>query len=342
MKVAFIIPSLANRGPVLVVKDLVSGLVKRNVQCMVYYFDNIHEVEMDAPTQRITFRQHVPFNDFDVVHSHGIRPDAYVFFHKPKRCLARCISTLHSYLNIDLAYQYNAFIAFLFSPIWRFFLRKHDTMVVLSNDAKQYYQKWFPEKSIEVVYSSRVVKVESTDNLAFERDLVRLKHKFSIIGVNASLTRTKGIDLLIDALPLLPEHALVIVGDGKERRRLEQQAIRNGVTNRCLFLGYQTNAYRYLRLYDIFAMTSRVEGFGLTLLEAAQYKKNIVCSNINIFRELFTDDDVTFFELDDIPSLANAIKSAGVTNKEQHLFDTCSKKYSMDNFVESYRKVYAM
>ena len=342
MKVAFIIPSLANKGPVLVVKDLVSGLVKRGVQCVVYYFDDIHEVEMDAPTEQITFRKRIPFDNFDVVHSHGIRPDAYVFFHKPKSCSARCISTLHNYMNVDLAYQHNAFIAFFATKLWRFFLKKHDAIVVLSNDAKRYYQSWFPNKPVEVVYNSRKIEVENGEILFRENDILELKKTFSIIGVNALLTATKGIDQIIDALPFLSNHALVILGSGKEVAKLKQQAIKNGVANRCLFLGYQKNAYRYLKFYDIFALPSRAEGFPLTLLEAAQYKKNTVCSNINIFQELLTDNDVTFFELNNIPSLVDAIILATRTDKGHLLFETCSKKYSLDNFVIAYQSVYSL
>jgi glycosyltransferase involved in cell wall biosynthesis len=340
MKVAFIIPALANKGPVLVVKDLVSGLAKRGVQCMVYYFDDIHEIEMDAPTEQIKFRKRIPFDNFDVVHSHGIRPDAYVFFHKPKPCSARCISTLHNYMKIDLAYQYNAVIAFFATKLWCFFLKKHDIIAVLSNDAKRYYQSWFPSKPVEVAYNSRKIEIENVEILFRENDILELKKTFSIIGVNALLTATKGIDQIIDALPFLPNHALVIVGNGKEETNLKQQALKNCVADRCLFLGYQKSAHRYLKFYDIFVVPSRAEGFSLTWLEAAQYKKNTVCSNIPVFQELLSNDDVTFFELNNISSLTNAIISAAHTDKGQHLFETYSKKYTQYNFVTSYQSVY--
>jgi len=277
MKVAFIIPSLANKGPVLVVKDLVSGLVKRGVECTVYYFDDILHVEFDAPTERIKFTQRINFNAFDVVHSHGIRPDAYIFFHKPKGCSARCISTLHNYMKIDLAYQYNTFIAFFASKLWCIFLKKHDVIVVLSKDAKHYYQSWFPNKSIEVVYNSREIKPETVESLNGKDEILKLKKSFSILGVNALLTARKGVDQLIDALQFLPNHALIVVGSGKEEAKLKRQAKKNNVFERCLFLGYQKNAHQYLEFYDIFAMPSRAEGFPLALLEVAPHNKTTVC-----------------------------------------------------------------
>jgi len=246
-------------------------------------------------------------------------------------------------MKVDLAYQYNTFIAFFATKLWRFFLKKHDAIVVLSNDAKRYYQSWFPNKPVEVVYNSRKIEIaNTTDPLAFENDILKLKNQFSIIGVNALLTARKGVDQLIDALPSLPNHALVIVGNGKEETNLKQQTLKNSVADRCLFLGYQKNAHHYLKFYDIFALPSRAEGFPLTLLEAAQDKKNTVCSNILVFQELLTNDEVTFFELNNIPSLVDAIILATRTDKGQHLFETCSKKYSQDNFVKSYLSVYSL
>lgn len=340
MKVAFIIPSLANKGPNLVVKNLVSGLVSKNIHCVVYYFDDICEIAMDAPTQKLSFTQSIVFNEFDVVHSHGIRPDAYVFWHKPQNCSAHCISTLHSFLKIDLSYQYNAFVAFFAVKMWRFFLKRHDTIAVLSNTAKQYYRKWFPRKSIKVAYNAREIDLSNSETLAYENEIVQFKNQYSIIGVNALLTKIKGINLLIETLPLLPNYALVIVGDGKERAHLERLALQKNVKNRCLFTGYQKNAFRYLKFYDIFAMSSYSEGFPLSLLEAAQYKKNTICSDIDIFRELFSEEEVSFFELDNPKSLVNAILLASQSPKGQHFYEFCLKKYSLDVFTSSYLQIY--
>ena len=49
----------------------------------------------------------------NVVHSHGIRPDFYVFLHKPLSCRAVCISTVHSFIFEDLASQYNKLVSFI-------------------------------------------------------------------------------------------------------------------------------------------------------------------------------------------------------------------------------------
>ena len=55
-------------------------------------------------------------------------------------------------------------------------------------------------------------------------------------------------------------------------------------------------------------MSSYSEGFGLAMVEAALVHKPIVCSDIPSFHEIFEENEVAFFELDNIDSLLTAIK----------------------------------
>lgn len=55
------------------------------------------------------------------MHSHGLRPDAYIFLHKPWRLKGTvCISTLHNMVIQDLAAQYNVLTAYLIGNMWMF------------------------------------------------------------------------------------------------------------------------------------------------------------------------------------------------------------------------------
>ena len=82
MKVAFIVSRLVNLGPVLVVRDLVVGLKQENIDCTVFYFDEEKEISMDCDTYRISFFEKIDFDAYDIIHSHGIRPDAYLYWHR--------------------------------------------------------------------------------------------------------------------------------------------------------------------------------------------------------------------------------------------------------------------
>jgi glycosyltransferase involved in cell wall biosynthesis len=88
------------------------------------------------------------------------------------------------------------------------------------------------------------------------------------IGSVGRLDRQKGYDVLLLALAELPEAALVLVGDGPERRRLEAVAGDLGVGDRVRFAGWQAEPRRHLTTFDVFALPSRFEGFPLAIVEA--------------------------------------------------------------------------
>lgn len=86
------------------------------------------------------------------------------------------------------------------------------------------------------------------------------------------LSREKGFDQLIDAFcPIAGDHRdwhLVLVGEGPERRRLEQQVREAGLSDRIHLPGWFENPWAALQSADIFVLPSRYEGFPNALLEA--------------------------------------------------------------------------
>lgn len=84
----------------------------------------------------------------------------------------------------------------------------------------------------------------------------------------------KGVDLLLHALDLLGRDGryltAAIVGDGPERKRLEQMCCQLGLGSRVKFLGNISDLFLFslLKASKVLALPSRREGFGLVVLEA--------------------------------------------------------------------------
>jgi glycosyltransferase involved in cell wall biosynthesis len=93
-----------------------------------------------------------------------------------------------------------------------------------------------------------------------------------LIGSVGRLTRQKGYDVLLDALPAIrashPGARLVLAGDGEERATLARQADRLGVAASVDLLGHLDDVRPVLAALDLFVSPSRHEGFGLIFLEA--------------------------------------------------------------------------
>lgn len=341
MKLAYIVPSLAQRGPVLVVFHLVQEMLAHGHECTVYYFDNIIELKFPCKTERIFFLKSINFSSYDIVHSHGLRPDAYIFLHKPWRLKGTvCISTLHNMVIQDLAAQYNVLTAYLIGNMWMFLLCRHTKVVVLTKVALNYYSRWISQKKLFIVHNTCIIDKCNKLYTAEVKRILSFKENKILLGCNALLTPRKGVDQIIRVLPFMPNVKLWIVGDGKSKISLLDLADRLGVRDRVCIAGCKKNAYQYLPYYDIYVMSSRSEGFPLSLLEAMIYKRNIVCSDIPIFKEILSENEVTFFEREKIDSLMEAIKLALQTDKSEVACQCFWEHYSPDCFYRDYLAVY--
>jgi glycosyltransferase involved in cell wall biosynthesis len=91
-----------------------------------------------------------------------------------------------------------------------------------------------------------------------------------VMGTVGRLAAEKDQALLLRAAAplLIDDRLLVLVGDGPERGRLQALAADLGVAARVRLLGARSDVARVLAALDVFALTSRMEGLPVALLEA--------------------------------------------------------------------------
>jgi glycosyltransferase involved in cell wall biosynthesis len=86
------------------------------------------------------------------------------------------------------------------------------------------------------------------------------------------LAEAKNYPLLIDAMALLrrrvPAARLFILGQGDQEPQLRAQIAALGLSDAVRLCGFQRNPWKYIARADVFALTSRYEGFGNVLAEA--------------------------------------------------------------------------
>jgi glycosyltransferase involved in cell wall biosynthesis len=170
------------------------------------------------------------------------------------------------------------------------------------------------------------------------------KKKHITLGISANLIFRKGIDQVIRflSLPDASKFGLIIIGDGPLKSDLISLARQFSVEERCLFLGFKQNAIDYYRFFDVYVMSSRSEGFGLCVIEAASQKIPIVCNSLNVFNELFDTHEICRFKLDDVKSLLEALTYT-VQNKDQLSFlvnEKYIKNYTSKIMSNKYFKLY--
>lgn len=345
MILSFIIPALKNTGPILVVRDIIGHLVQQypDDQITVFYLDQVEDpiaVDCSAFWLKAAGSESLLLES-DIIHSHGIRPDYYVFKNR-KKIKGKCVSTIHSLLFNEYRFKYNRLVAYLIQFIWSRLVSRHDKIVALTAIMKQHYTHLVPEAKLIVINNGRNVTTQDID--PNDRGIfAELKEKYRIIGIACVLNKGKGLHQVVEILPQLPDFAFVIIGDGPERSILEDQAARLGLGDRCLFLGTRSEGYRYNRYFDYYVFPSYTEGLPLSLLEAAALSKVVICSSIPVHHEIFTDQEVSFFRLDDHESLIQAIHDAQLKGRDfqANIFKKYNERYTAQIMAQSYYTLYS-
>jgi len=111
----------------------------------------------------------------------------------------------------------------------------------------------------------------------------------ALVGVVGRLVAIKGIDVLLDAMVLLPGVHLAVVGDGEERAALTGRARSLGMADRVHFVGWWPDIPSAMSDCDVVALTSWNEGTPVALIEALAAGRAVVATDVGGVRHVVED-----------------------------------------------------
>lgn len=151
----------------------------------------------------------------------------------------------------------------------------------------------WPTERIETLYNRIDVAAVQAEQVPREaaRDFLGLPQEAWVVGNVGRLHPDKDQATLIRgfarALPQLPAGSLLaIMGSGRLESSLKALATELGVAEQVRFLGQVAQGRRYFKAFDVFALTSDHEPFGMVLLEAMAAGVPVVCSDCGGGREV--------------------------------------------------------
>lgn len=162
----------------------------------------------------------------------------------------------------------------LFANLFRKRLSLLGVSDAVRDDMRRCLAQW-PAERIQTLYNR--IDVQGLQASLVPRDEARqalgLDPQAWIVGNVGRLHPDKDQATLLrgfaEALPGLPAGArLAILGEGRLEAALKAQAAQLGVAGQVDFLGQVPSARRYFQAFDVFALSSDHEPFGMVLLEA--------------------------------------------------------------------------
>lgn len=172
------------------------------------------------------------------------------------------------------------------------YFSKLDKIITVSEACVDILKERFPhyEHKIDLMYNiispATIIEMANTD--------IEISRSSINIASVGRLNHQKGFNLAIEACEKLVNDGYdikwYIVGEGEERKHLEQLIKDKQLQHAVILTGIQENPYPYILHCDLYVQTSLFEGRCLTITEAKILKKPIVSTNFKVIYDQLSDE----------------------------------------------------
>jgi L-malate glycosyltransferase len=226
----------------------------------------------------------------EILHVHYAIPHAYAAYMareilKEKGLYIPVITTLHG-TDITLVGKNPSY-----KPAVTFSINHSDAVTSVSDSLKYETIKFFSvRKDIEVIPNFIDLDLYKGEKNCMKANLAPQGQK--IITHISNFRKVKRIGDVVDIYYRIQKEVparLVLLGEGPERQKAEEQARDLGILDQLIFLGKTNEIERVLCMSDVFLLPSEKESFGLAALEAMAAKVPVLSTNTGGLPEVNID-----------------------------------------------------
>lgn len=352
MKILVIVPSLSEKGPNIVAKNIADFSENNNIEYIFlslrknskqdierYSQYKVYELNMgNIPTINFIhkFRRKISEINPTHVHAHTFWPTIIVPFLNKKY---KRLVTIHNNPKEDYSFEYGKIVGGIMTYLFYFSLLFYNEVIAISNYVKNSIKVINP-RDIKVIYNG----IEDR----FEENEVNKNNEINIVAISV-LNKLKNIRMILDVFNEIkeshPNIKCTIIGDGPEKNNLIKYAADNKLEN-VKFVGLisRKEVFNYLRHAEALIHTSQSEGFGLVVAEAFMMSKPVIVSNIEVMKEI-VDDKKNGFLCNNIDEYINAILYLNNYDIKINMNKNARKKYlkefTLSNNIIKYEELYS-
>lgn len=359
-KILHIITSIDNGGAENHLKELILSQINIYSVFLIYFKgNNYHRQDLEKRGVKIIKLNFTKKNIFlfilnffklvriykkinpEIIHCHLWLSEIYgillkIFFIKKIKLIIT--KHLDSYIFEASFGRRHFFNGFFFEKI---ILKYSDHIIFISKSVKNYFLKNInlEKKKFSVIHYG--IDTQNFRKLDLKKLSVLLKKKqiyknTKIIGCVARHVEQKNIDMLIKSYAKFskdnPQFAskLIIIGRGKLTNNLKILARKLMINKKIIWVSYTKQINLYYKLFDVFCLTSKYEGFGLVLLEALAFGLPIVATKSGSIPEIIKNKKNGYLvRQNDINKFSQRIKDC------LHLAELSNFKKKQINYLEN-------
>ncbi|REJ63194.1 MAG: N-acetyl-alpha-D-glucosaminyl L-malate synthase BshA [Bacteroidetes bacterium] len=282
----------------------------------------------------------------DILHVHYAIPHAYAAYMAKKILLEKriyipVVTTLHG-TDITLVGKNPSY-----KPAVTFSINKSDIVTSVSQSLKEDTLSSFViKKDIEVVPNFVDLDLYNLDGPCIKSQIAPNGEK--VISHISNMRPVKRIPDIIEIFFRIQQKEdaiLLMIGEGPEREKAEQQAKDLGIYSKVKFLGKTSEIRRLLCMSDLFLLTSSTESFGLVALEAMAAKVPVISSNAGGISEVNVHGETGFLAtIGDVETMAeHSLTLLQNPRLHEEFKDNAyrrAQEFSIDAVVPKYEAIY--
>jgi glycosyltransferase involved in cell wall biosynthesis len=360
IRVLHVIDHLGYGGAPLVVKNVVERMPAGRVESFVLALrPNARAIEIDAEVTTLQSRKYSLAAVGAITRSCRERRIDVVHAHLQKAVMSSLLAAPHLSAALVL-HEHGPVFRGGTGCIYRLCIRllgsRAAAIIANSQAARAAVQRASAGKDVPVVVVPNFVDSERFNPDRYDRKAVRQRLGYGddvcVVGFVGRLDRAKGPDLLVEAAACLRDerdaYRFFLVGEGAQRRRLEDQIQRLGLSGVVLLGGLHENPAEVMNAFDMAVVPSRREAFGIAALELMQMRVPLIVSAVGGLPELVRNGE-TGIVLDRLtpPAIANAIRmlradpalSGKLSNAAHDYSSALDGRQAVEQIVEVYESV---
>lgn len=227
---------------------------------------------------------------FDLIHTHSIGSNFYGRIAKLLVGKIPLVTTVHgdTLKNLKAAFKSNL-VSYLIHYIdFRMAILSEKILVVSNLLGKKLIAKGLSRNKVIVIHNG--IDLEAFEKKGTRGYLKELKREFrirkdeKIVGSVGRLIALKNYELFLKAAKDIVEFnknvKFLIIGDGKQEKKLKKMAFDLKLNNKIIFAGWRTDLTYLYHLMNLFVLSSKSEGLPITILEAMASRKPVVATDV--------------------------------------------------------------